>query len=104
LNNFKGGILKETNTKINIENREVNILGKDDGKYFNVNVIYRDYYIPPTYSYNYTDFKNQNNSFESGLFYGNLEDVIEDFIKIIRTDPKITDKLKIIDNYIDKEK
>jgi hypothetical protein len=92
--------MKEKNIDINIGQRRVNILAKDDGKYFSVSVIYRDYYIPPTYSYNYTDFNNHINSQESGLFYGNLEDVMKDFIKVIETDPKILDKLNSIDNYI----
>ncbi len=96
--------MNEKNVKINIENREINILAKDDGKDYNVSVVYRDYYIPPRYSYDHTNFKNQNNSFESGLFYGSLEDALEDFIKIIETDPKIIDKLNTIDNYIDKQK
>ncbi|HRZ28162.1 MAG TPA: hypothetical protein P5295_15255 [Spirochaetota bacterium] len=86
---------------INIGPHQLEVKGLDDGKSYIVNVFYKNYYIPPTYSYNHTDFNNIVNSHESGLFYGKLDDVLSDFIRIIETDTMIEKKIKIIDKYIE---
>mgnify|MGYP000907086489 FL=1 len=80
---------------------QLEVKGFDDDRSYIVNVFYKNYYIPPTYSYNHTDFNNIINSHESGLFYGKLEDVMSDFIKIIETDTMIEKKIKEIDEYIE---
>lgn len=80
---------------------QLEVTGFDDGRSYIVNVFYKKYYIPPTYSYNHTDFNNIVNSQESGLFYGKLDDVMSDFIRIIETDTMIENKIKQIDKYIE---
>jgi len=88
---------------IKIGSHTLNVKGIDDGKSYIVNVFYNNYYIPPSYSYNHTDFINFTNSQESGLFYGTLDEVMDDFIKIIKTDPNIESKLIKIDDYLNKQ-
>lgn len=96
--------MEEVKNTIKIGNHDIRVQGIDDGRSYSVKAFYKTYYLPPTYSYNHTDFTNLDNSYASGLFYGNLNQVMSNFINIIKTDPGMENKFKIIDDFIKNKK
>ncbi len=90
--------MKEIEQIINIGKYDVHLKGVDNGESYIVSIFFKNYYIPPSYAYNYRDFNNFTYSQESGFFYGSLNEVISDFINIIKTDSMVENKIKIIND------